>query len=250
MREEVGGSEKLQKVLARLGYGSRRACEAMIAAERVQVNGLTAKVGTRVNPSMDKVKVDGEIVGIKPDLIYVLLNKPRGYLSAVTDPRGRQTVMDLLPPLTRIYPVGRLDFESEGLLILTNDGDFTNLITHPSHGVEKEYLVQLDRRISDKAILRLRKGVELSDGKTAPAKVTRMADNLIRMVIHEGRNRQIRRMCDAMGYGVRRLVRTRIGTLKDAKLSQGGWRYLGPSEVVALRKEASVSTGVKAQSRP
>lgn len=246
---QVSSTEKLHKVLARIGYGSRRTCEAMIAKGRVEVNGAIATVGARVDVSKDLVKVDGEIVGVKPDLLYVLLNKPSGYITSVTDPQGRPTVVDIVSVPTRVFPVGRLDFDSEGLLILTNDGDLANRITHPSHGVAKEYLVQLDRKISDKAISLLRRGVELDDGPTAPARVVRLADNLLEIRIHEGRKRQVRRMCAAVGCKVMRLVRTRIGPISDSKLPQGEWRYLDSAEVIALRNQASANDVAKAQSR-
>ncbi len=236
-------SEKLHKVLARVGYGSRRTCESIIAEGRVEVNGELAQIGVRVNHDFDEVTVDGVVIGIRPDLVYVLLNKPAGYISSVSDPQGRRTVLDLVPVEKRIFPVGRLDLESEGLLVLTNDGDLTNLITHPSHGVEKEYLVHVDWAISDKAIARLRNGVALEDGLTAPAKVGRVAPDAIRITIHEGRNRQIRRMCESLGYRVVRLVRTRIGPIRDTSLRPGEWRRLTAGEVVALRNHALTSKG-------
>lgn len=241
--QRVDGSEKLHKVLARVGYGSRRTCESIIAEGRVEVNGELAQIGVRVNPDLDEVKVDGVVIGIGPNLVYILLNKPAGYISSVSDPQGRQTVLDLVPLEERIFPVGRLDLESEGLLLLTNDGDLANLITHPSHGVEKEYLVHVDRAITDKVIARLRNGVALEDGMTAPAKVGRVSPDLIRITIHEGRNRQIRRMCEALGYRVIRLVRTRIGPIRDSNLRQGEWRRLTASEVVALRNHALTRSG-------
>ncbi len=244
--ETPAATEKLHKILARIGYGSRRSCEIMIADGRVEVNGRIAQVGARVNVETDLVKVDGEIVGVRPDLVYMLLNKPQGFISSVSDPRGRPTVLDLVQNTTRVFPVGRLDIDSEGLLILTNDGDLTNLVTHPSHGVEKEYLVQLDRNISEKAVTHLRNGVELEDGITAPAKATRLSETLIRITIHEGRNRQVRRMCELLGYKVIRLARTRIGPIRDGKLKQGEWRYLKAEEVAALHSELAVTRPVKA----
>lgn len=232
-------SEKLQKVLARVGFGSRRTCELFIEDGRVKVNGITALIGSRVNVQVDEVRVDGEIVGIRPDLVYYLLNKPVGFISSVTDPHGRATVVDLVPNNTRVFPIGRLDLDSEGLLILTNDGDLTNLVTHPSNGVDKEYLVHLEGELSERAISRLRNGVQLEDGVTAPAKVTKLSSSLIKIVIHEGRNRQVRRMCEVLGYKVLRLVRTRIGPIRDPKLRQGHWRELEAREVIELRKSAS-----------
>jgi 23S rRNA pseudouridine2605 synthase len=238
---QVLNSEKLHKVLARIGYGSRRTCELIIEQKRVEVNGVLAVVGARVDVKNDVVKVDGKVVGVRPDLVYYLLNKPPGFISSVADPQGRPTVINLVPNETRVYPIGRLDLDSEGLLILTNDGELTNLITHPSHGVEKEYLVSLHRDISEKAINRLRNGVLLEDGITAPAKVTKLSSNLIRISIHEGRNRQVRRMCDELGYKVLRLIRIRIGPIRDSRLRQGEWRMLEHSEVINLREAATVS---------
>ncbi len=245
-KETSAGSEKLHKVLARLGFGSRRACEIMITQGRVQVNGQVASIGARIDVSSDEVRVDGKVVGVRPDLVYILLNKPAGYISSVSDPQGRRTVMDLVTESARVYPVGRLDYESEGLLILTNDGDLTNLITHPSHGVEKEYLVNADREISNRAISQLRRGVNLEDGPTAPAKVGRISETAFRITIHEGRNRQIRRMCEAVGCKVQRLIRTRIGKIRDPHLPQGAWRHLTPAEVLSLREDALSSTSFKA----
>lgn len=238
---QVLNSEKLHKVLARIGYGSRRTCELIIEQKRVEVNGALAVVGARVDVNNDIVKVDGKVVGVRPDFVYYLLNKPSGFISSVADPQGRPTVIDLVPNETRVYPIGRLDLDSEGLLILTNDGELTNLIAHPSHGVEKEYLVSLHRDVSEKAINRLRNGVLLDDGITAPAKVTKLSSTLIRISIHEGRNRQVRRMCDALGYKVLRLIRIRIGPIRDARLKQGEWRVLEHSEVIRLREAATLS---------
>lgn len=232
-------SEKLHKVMARIGYGSRRACEVMISQRRVQVNGMVADVGARVDVLHDEVRVDGDTVGVRPDLVYFLLNKPSGFVSAVNDPQGRPTVTSLIQRPERIYPIGRLDLDSEGLLILTNDGDLTYLITHPSRGVEKEYLVELNGSIGEKALNKMRHGLELEDGITAPARVTKLSRNVIKVVIHEGRNRQIRRMCEAVGLGVERLVRTRIGSVRDSKLKQGEWRELTVGEVSELRQAAS-----------
>ncbi|TAN25014.1 MAG: rRNA pseudouridine synthase [Actinomycetota bacterium] len=248
--EGLYATEKLQKVLARIGYGSRRSCEVMIARGRVEVNGQVAQVGTRVNVNIDLVKVDGQVVGVRPDLVYIILNKPPGFVSSVSDPQGRPTVLDLVPSTTRIFPVGRLDIDSEGLIILTNDGDLTNLVTHPSHGVEKEYLVQLDRSISEKAVTHLRHGVMLEDGRTAPAKATKLSETLIRVTIHEGRNRQVRRMCDVLGYKVVRLARTRIGPIRDGKLKQGEWRLLKVEEIAALHSDLTRTLPGKASITP
>jgi 23S rRNA pseudouridine2605 synthase len=229
---------RLQKVLARAGIGSRRACEVLIAAGRVTVNGSPARLGQRIDPEHDLVEVDGVHIGVRPGLVYYLLNKPAGVVSTASDPHGRQTVVDLVPPEPRVFPVGRLDADTEGLLILTNDGELAHRLTHPSFGVEKEYLAKVQGHPSRGAIRRLREGVELDDGPTAPAEASLVAPDLVRIVIHEGRNRQVRRMCEAIGHPVVRLVRQRIGPLRDRKLAPGSWRALTQDEVRALERAA------------
>ena len=226
--------ERLQKVLARLGFGSRRACEELIAEERVTVNGEVAQLGRRVDVEHDEVAVDGAPVGIRPDLVYYLLNKPTDVITTADDPQGRPTVVEIVPSEPRVFPVGRLDADTEGLLLLTNDGTLTHRLTHPSFGVEKEYLAQVDGVPSRAALRRLREGIELEDGMTAPARVTAVEDALLRITIHEGRNRQVRRMCDAIGHPVTRLVRTRIGPMVDRRLRPGEWRVLTRDEVRSL----------------
>ena len=226
--------ERLQKVLARLGFGSRRICEEMIADERVTVGGVVAVLGRRVDLDTDEVAVDGAIVGIRPGLVYYLLNKPTGVISTADDPQGRPTVVEIVPSEPRVFPVGRLDGDTEGMLLLTNDGDLTHRLTHPSFGIEKEYLASV-RGIPSRASMRtLREGVELEDGMTAKARVTAVQDRVLRITIHEGRNRQVRRMCDAVGHPVERLVRTRIGPLVERKLKPGEWRELTRDEVRSL----------------
>jgi 23S rRNA pseudouridine2605 synthase len=226
--------ERLQKVLARIGLGSRRACEELIAEGRVTVNGETAELGRRVDVGRDVVAFDNVALPVLPGLVHYLLHKPAGIVTTAHDPFGRPTVLTLVPDAPRVFPVGRLDADTEGLLVLTNDGDLAQRLTHPSFGVEKEYLVEVDGVPSAGDLRRLRLGIDLDDGKTAPATVGVVAPGVIRMVIHEGRNRQIRRMCDAVGHPVRRLVRTRIGPVTDAHLKPGSWRALDPSEVRAL----------------
>jgi 23S rRNA pseudouridine2605 synthase len=235
--------ERLQKVLARAGLGSRRASEELIAAGRVTVNGEVAVLGRRVDPDRDAVEVDGVPIATRAGLVYYLLNKPARVVTTADDPEGRRTVLDLVPSEPRVFPVGRLDWETEGLLILTNDGDLTQRLTHPSHGVEKEYLAEVDGVPSRGALRRLREGVDLDDGPTAPAHVQLVQDRgdhaALSIVVHEGRNRQVRRMCDAIGHPVRRLVRTRIGPVTDRRLAPGTWRELRPSEVRALNTAAT-----------
>lgn len=184
------------------------------------------------------MQIDGVPVPTRPGLVHYLLNKPRGVVSTASDPEGRPTVVSLVPEEPRVYPVGRLDTDSEGLLVLTNDGDLTQRLTHPSFGVPKEYLAQVKGRPAPTAIRQLREGVELEDGPTAPAKVALVAPTTLRIVIHEGRNRQVRRMCDAVGHPVTRLIRTRIGPVSDQRLSPGEWRALSVEEVRALNAAA------------
>jgi 23S rRNA pseudouridine2605 synthase len=229
--------ERLQKVLAQRGFGSRRVCEELISAGRVQVNGQVAELGRRVDVDADLVQVDGVPVGVRPDLVYYLLHKPYNVITTAKDTHDRVTVVELVPAQPRVHPVGRLDLDSEGLIILTNDGELTHHLTHPSFGVEKEYLVHVrcgPDGVPESALARLRKGVELSDGITAPAKVGQVQPGVLRIVIHEGRHRQVRRMCDAVGHEVNRLVRTRIGPITDTTLAPGEWRHLSPQEVHAL----------------
>ncbi len=230
--------ERLQKALARAGLGSRRACEELIADERVTINGQVAFLGDRVDPEADEVAVDGVVVGVRPGLVHYLLNKPAGVVTTADDPQGRPTVVGLVPAEPRVHPVGRLDLDTEGLLILTNEGELTHRLTHPSFGVDKEYLAEVEGTPSRGALRRLREGVELDDGLTAPARVSLLGDHLLRLTIHEGRNRQVRRMCEAVGHPVVRLVRTRIGPLTDRTLAPGEWRDLTGEEVHELRLAA------------
>ncbi|MGQ0830380.1 MAG: pseudouridine synthase [Microthrixaceae bacterium] len=227
---------RLQKVLAQAGLGSRRVCEELIARRRVRVNGEVAELGCRVDVAVDVVEVDGAQIGVRPGLVHYLLNKPRGVITTAADTHGRPTVVDLVPTEPRVFPVGRLDGDSEGLLLLTNDGDLAHRLTHPSYGIEKEYLVEVDGEPHRGAIRRLREGVDLDDGRTAPAKVAALGERMLRITIHEGRNRQVRRMCEAVGTPVVRLVRTRIGPLSDRTLAPGAWRALTQDEVRALER--------------
>jgi len=231
--------ERLQKVLARVGLGSRRACEELIAAGRVRVDGEVAVLGRRIDLESARVEVDGALVPVAPDLVYYLLNKPDGVITTADDPQGRSTVMTLVPSVPRVFAVGRLDRHTEGLLILTNDGTLSQLLTHPSHGVAKEYVAEVSGGTPAPGALRsLRQGIELEDGLTAPAEVGVLAPGVLRLVIHEGRNRQVRRMCSAIGHPVQRLVRTRIGPVRDPNLPPGQWRALEPGEVRALAAAA------------
>jgi 23S rRNA pseudouridine2605 synthase len=241
----VSEPERLQKVLARAGLGSRRVCDDLISAGRVTVDGQTAAPGTRVDPETQRIAVDGTPVTTRTDIAYYLLNKPTRVVTTADDPQGRPTVLELVPNDPRVFPVGRLDYDTEGLLILTNDGDLAQLLTHPRHGVEKTYLAEVEGSPTAAAVRALRRGVELDDGLTSPASVHVVQQHgeraALELTIHEGRNRQVRRMCEAVGHPVRRLVRTRIGPLHDDRLAPGEWRVLQPAEVRTLYE--SVASG-------
>jgi 23S rRNA pseudouridine2605 synthase len=238
----VGEPERVQKLLARAGLGSRRACEDMIRAGRVSIDGTTATLGDRADPDAQQILVDDVPVVVRTDLVYYVLNKPTGVVTTARDPQGRPTVVGLVPDDPRVFPVGRLDADTEGLLIMTNDGDLAQLLAHPRHGVDKTYVAEVSGRPSEHALRALRTGIELDDGPTAPAKVrvtARAADKAaLELTIHEGRKRQVRRMCAAVGLPVQRLVRTKIGPLADARLEPGTWRALLPGEVRALYEAA------------
>lgn len=230
--------ERLQKVLARCEVGSRRVCEDLIADGRVSVNGVVAVLGRRVEVATDLIEVDGVPIGVAPGLVTYLLNKPAGTVSSVSDPQGRRCVVDLVPSSPAVVPVGRLDYDTEGLLLLTNDGPLVHLLTHPSRGVDKEYLAYLAAEPSPAALRALRRGIELDDGPTAPAKASMVGPRVLRLVIHEGRNRQVRRMCDAIGAPVERLVRTRVGPVRLVGLKPGEWRALSRGELRSLAEAA------------
>ncbi len=230
--------ERLQKVLARTGVGSRRVCEDLIADGRITVNGEVPVLGRRVDAEVDLIELDGVPVPVRPGLVHYLVNKPLGVVSTAEDTHDRPTVVSLVPPEPRVYPVGRLDMDSEGLIIVTNDGELTHRLTHPSFGVPKEYLVHVEGEPTPGEVRHLRGGVLLEDGMTAPARVSVVAPSLLRMIIHEGRNRQIRRMCEEVGHPVLRLVRTRIGPLADPSLTPGSYRPLTFDEVRGLAAAA------------
>ena len=241
--------ERLQKVLAAVGYGSRRTCEELIEQGRVTVDGEVAELGRRVDTDVARVEVDGVPVSVRPGLVYYLLNKPRGAVVTASDPQGRPTVLDLVPREPRVFSVGRLDADTEGLLLLTNDGDLAHRLAHPSFGVEKEYLVEVDGVPTPGQLRRLRTGVPLDDGITAPAKASFVPPRAIRLTVHEGRNRQVRRMCLAIGHPVVRLVRVRIGPLADRGLAPGEWRALAVDEVKALQESVARPRGGRRRSQ-
>jgi 23S rRNA pseudouridine2605 synthase len=232
--------ERLQKYLARCGVASRRASEQIITGGRVRVNGQRVdQLGTSVDPERDRIEVDGRRVRPPAMLTYVALNKPIGVVSAASDPRGRRTVLDLVPRDARLFPVGRLDYDSEGLILLTDDGDLAMRLTHPRHSVEREYRALLGGEVTEEILDRLSAGIELDGTRTAPATFERLETHpdgvWVRVVLHEGRNRQIRRMVEALGLDVVRLVRVRVGSLELGSLPAGGWRRLSAAEVAALR---------------
>lgn len=234
--------ERLQKILAHAGVASRRQSEDLIVQGRVTVNGKkVTELGVKVNPEEDIILVDNKPINETEKKVYYMLHKPAGYISSAKDPHGRATVLDLLPGVReRIYPVGRLDYETEGLIILTNDGQLTNALTHPSHEIGKIYLARVEGLPSLAALKKFSKGIELEDGLTAPAKVEVVdyvkGKALLEIEIHEGRNRQVRRMCEAIGHPVIYLRRIQVGPLKLGNLPLGHSRSLTANEIRQLKK--------------
>jgi 23S rRNA pseudouridine2605 synthase len=234
--------ERLQKILAQAGYGSRRACEDFISAGRVRVNGQLATLGQKADAATDKITVDGKPIAAAELLTYIALYKPRNVLSTVERERGddRQTVRELVDAPGHLYPVGRLDFESEGLVLMTNDGDLTNQLTHPRFGHTKEYKVLLARRPDRDQLEAWQRGVVLEDGyKTAPADVrfetAQGKGAWVRVIMGEGRKRQIREICQQLGLPIVRILRIRIGTLRLGNLKARQWRHLTTQEVEELK---------------
>lgn len=241
-------AERLQKILARAGLGSRRNCEALILQGRVQVNGRPAKLGMRVNPEKAAITVDGEPLRLPAAPMYVLVNKPRGVLSSTRSQGGKPVVTDLVPAGRRLFPVGRLDLESEGLMLLTDDGDLANRLTHPRYEHEKEYRVLLNRMPDARQLEAWRRGVVLADRhRTKPARVLperHPNEPWVRVMIHEGHKRQIRETARVLGLHVRRLVRVRFGPLELGDLQPGAWRTLSEGELKRLEK-ASIRHSVR-----
>ena len=236
--------ERLQRSLARAGFGSRRACEEVIAAGRVQINGTVATLGDRLDPAVDEVRVDGSKVNVDPELRTFALHKPRGVTTTMRDPHAERDLTGFLPKGVHVFPVGRLDRDTEGLLLLTNDGSLAHRLTHPRYAIEKEYLAEVGRPPSQRQLARLRRGVELDDG-TARAVDARSAGGGggrggVRLVMIEGRKREVRRMLDAVELPVRRLVRVRVGPIRLGKLGPGDVRELGPEDVRALYRAAGL----------
>ncbi len=230
--------ERLQRSLARAGFGSRRACEDLIRGGHVTVNGRVAVLGDRVNPGSDVIAVRGHRVSTDPDLRYLAFHKPAGVTTTLRDPHARNDLRGYLPPGPRVFPVGRLDRDTEGLLILTNDGELANRLSHPRHGVEKEYLAEVEGAPTERQLALLRRGVVLEDGPARALRATRVARagdrGALRLVMGEGRKREVRRMLDAVGLPVRRLVRVRVGPVRLGRLRAGEVRPLDPEEVRAL----------------
>lgn len=244
-------AERLQKLISAAGVASRRASETLILEGRVSVNGRTVtELGTKADPAYDDIRVDGRRLKPAGKARYILLNKPRGYITSRADPQRRPTVVDLLREhgvTGYVYPVGRLDYDSEGLLLLTSDGDLATRLTHPRHEVEREYEVHVRGVPGRHELERLERGVTIDGRRTAPAKArvkktfetVAGEEAILVLAIHEGRNRQVRKMCEAVGHPVVRLRRVRIGPIADARLKPGEFRDLTPAEVAALKKGAS-----------
>lgn len=231
--------------MAEQGVASRRKSEDLIRAGKVKVNGHIAEIGMKINPRKDLVTVGKQkLTNVKNrKMLYIMLNKPRGYVTTVSDELGRKTVMDLLPDFgCRIYPVGRLDKDSEGLLLLTNDGAFTNCMTHPSHEYAKVYRVTVRPSVNEEILFNLRNGIEIDGRKTAPCEVTVLTEEenrvVLEFILHEGRNRQIRKMCESQGLEVARLKRISIGPIKLGMLKQGDYRELSEQDVKKLLRSA------------
>jgi 23S rRNA pseudouridine2605 synthase len=236
--------ERLQRSLARAGFGSRRACEEVIAAGRVEINGRVATLGDRLDPAVDEVRVDGSKVNVDPELRTFALHKPRGVTTTMRDPHADRDLGGFLPEGVHVFPVGRLDRDTEGLLLLTNDGSLAHRLTHPRYAIEKEYLAEVGRPPSQRQLARLRRGVELDDG-TARAVDARSAGGAagrggVRLVMVEGRKREVRRMLDAVELPVRRLVRVRVGPIRLGRLRPGDIRELEPEDVRALYRAAGL----------
>jgi pseudouridine synthase len=241
--------ERLQKILSQAGIASRRASEQLMLDGRVTVNGRTVReLGTKADPAADDIRVDGRRIRVPERRLYYLLNKPRGYVTTRADPQHRPTVLDLVNVRDYVYPVGRLDFDSEGLLLLTNDGDLAAHLTHPSHGVNRVYEARVLGIPDAHDLQRLARGIVIEGRRTDPAQVellsgTRDAEHAtLRITIHEGRNRQVRTMCEAIGHPVDRLRRIAIGPIRDDRLKPGQWRELTAVEIARLRRASGTGT--------
>jgi 23S rRNA pseudouridine2605 synthase len=244
--------ERLQKILSQAGIASRRASEQLMLDGRVTVNGETVReLGTKADAASDDIRVDGRRIKSAERHVYLLLNKPRGYVTTRSDPQKRPTVIDLLKGVREyIYPVGRLDYDSEGLLILTNDGDLAARLTHPRHGVPRVYEARVLGDPDAHDLRRLSKGVTIDGRRTGPANVVTLRPGHLRITVHEGRNRQVRKMCEAIGHPVTELRRVSVGPIHDRKLKVGQWRELSAQEVESLRRAtSSPSTASRTRAR-
>lgn len=234
--------ERLQKILSRCGIASRRKAEEMIIEGRVRVNGVVAALGMKADITKDHIKVNGKLIRSPEHQVYIILNKPEGCITSMYDPEGRPTVRDYLKGVkTNVFPVGRLDYNSEGLLFMTNDGELANAILHPASKIPKTYLVKIEGFLEERDILRLKRGIKLEDGVTAPADVKKIkkteANSWVEITIYEGRKRQVRRMFERLGHPVIRLRRVRIDGVELGTLASGAFRYLTPEEVRRLKRE-------------
>ena len=230
-------NERLQKILSARGVASRRTAEKMIEAGRVSVNGAIAQLGQTADPDMDEILLDGKPLPSGSEYVYILLHKPRGYVTTLSDEKGRKTAAELVADCgVRVYPVGRLDMDSEGLLLFTNDGEFANKLMHPKHEVDKAYLTWVED-FSEESLARLKKPSELDGYRIRAPKVRVVKPGLLEITIHEGRNRQVRRMCEAAGMHVTRLKRIREGALALGDLPLGKWRYLTAEEMEKMKTE-------------
>ncbi len=232
---------RLNRYLAMAGIASRRACDDLIRQGLVTVNGRTVRLlSTEIDPDKDKIVFDGKTVTVERKQIYILLHKPLNYVTTADDEKGRDSVLDLINIAERVFPVGRLDYDTTGLLLITNDGELAHRLMHPSYGVEKTYLAELNNKISEEQVNRLRKGIQLSDGKTAPCKAFKIGKELVEITIHEGKNKQVKRMFRKLGFKVRSLHRIHYGPVSLGKLKYGQWRFLKPYEIESLKKTAGL----------
>ncbi|MCL4263747.1 MAG: rRNA pseudouridine synthase [Anaerolineae bacterium] len=249
--------ERLQKIMAHAGIASRRECEKLIEEGRVKVNGRPAQLGMKVDPATDRIEVNGRVIDARQvDFIYIALNKPKGILSSLDDEldEGRKTVRDLIPLPGHLYPVGRLDKQSEGLMLMTNDGDMAHKLTHPRYGHKKTYRVTVEGRIPAEVLDTWRQGIYLDDRKTAPVEIKVLRQEvtftLLELVMREGRKRQIRRIANTLGYPVRHLVRIKIGPIDLGAMKSGEWRHLRPQEIHALQREIASHKPGRAMRKP
>lgn len=237
--------KRLQKIISESGIASRRNAEDLIFEGRVTVNGKIANIGTKADPARDSIKVDGKLLIKREPKVYLIFNKPRGVITSLHDPERRMTVKDFLKDLKyRVFPVGRLDYDSEGILLLTNDGEFAHAVLHPSRKISKMYLVKVKGMLTEDDMIQLRTGIKLEDGITAPSKVRRVREtehnSWLEITIYEGRKRQIRRMLETIGHPVLKLKRIRINGIEIGELKPGAFRYLTSGEIKRIKREAGV----------